>query len=85
MSVERVTISLVDGQPYGDLVRECKRQLVQHALAAAGGDTKQAARTLGIARQNFYRLMKELGVTWRRASSAERVSAALNAMKDSSL
>lgn len=70
------------GKGYSEMVRDYKRQLVQGALDAANGDTRTAAQRLGIARQNLYRLMKELGIRISRKSASERVEAAIHSVAD---
>lgn len=60
---------------YAERVRDYKRELVTEALTACRGDTKRAAQMLGVARQNLYRLMKELGVVkGQRQSFSDRES-----------
>lgn len=76
-----LNISVSVGQPYAALLRECKRQLVLQALSACGGDVSKTARLLGIARQNLYRLMKELNVSPARQGESSRVDDALKAIR----
>lgn len=75
-----ISISVGAGQSYSALLLEFKRQLVQHALTEARGSVPRAARTLGIAKQNMYRLMKELDIQPTRRRASSRLDEALHAM-----
>jgi len=52
--------------PWQEAVRAFKRELIEHALACAGGNRTQAARVLGLQRTYLLRLIRELGVAARR-------------------
>ena len=60
-----ITITLGAGEPYTDLVRECKRQIVLQTLARHGASVPEAAEALGVHVQNFYRMMRNLGLSLR--------------------
>jgi DNA-binding NtrC family response regulator len=47
---------------YQELLRETKRKLVQQALDQANGNAPQAARILGMHSNNFYRILRNLGM-----------------------
>jgi transcriptional regulator with GAF, ATPase, and Fis domain len=45
-----------------DAIAAFKRQLLAQALVGAGGNRTRAARTLGLQRTYFLRLIRELGI-----------------------
>ena len=47
---------------YQELLKETKRKLLQQALAQASGNAKQAAHILGMHPNNFYRILRNLGM-----------------------
>ncbi|MBI3937161.1 MAG: helix-turn-helix domain-containing protein [Betaproteobacteria bacterium] len=47
---------------YFQLVRDCKRQLIEAALRESGGNRAEAARQLGIQRSHLYRLIRQLEI-----------------------
>lgn len=66
-----ITITVALGRPYSDLVRDFKRSLIEQALASTGGDVGRTARILGMASQNLYRLMGELGLRATRNNQSD--------------
>jgi transcriptional regulator with GAF, ATPase, and Fis domain len=52
-----------DPRPLAERLREFKRERLRAALALADGNQTQAAESLGLHRQSFARMLKELGVT----------------------
>jgi transcriptional regulator with PAS, ATPase and Fis domain len=48
--------------PFGDARRALERTLIERALRQAGGNKAEAARILGIRRQQLYLLLKTLGI-----------------------
>ncbi len=49
-------------QPLEQAVADLERRMIRHALARAAGNKAQAARILGIHRQQLYAKLKELGI-----------------------
>ncbi len=76
--VMNITVTAT-GRPYSDLLRDVKREMVGQALAATAGDVGRAARLLGLAKSNLYRLMREVGVS---AASNQNNSATWNYQTD---
>jgi DNA-binding NtrC family response regulator len=54
--------SAADPRPLAERLREFKRARLHAALARAGGNQTQAAVSLGLHRQSFARMARELGV-----------------------
>ena len=52
-----------DPRPLAERLREFKTDRLREALARANGNQTQAAESLGLHRQSFARMLKELGVT----------------------
>jgi len=66
--VMNITVTAT-GRPYSDLLRDVKRDIVEQALAATAGDVARAARILGLAKSNLYRLMRDVGISSTRNQS----------------
>jgi len=52
----------VDGRPLSDALDVYEKELIEHALVAAGGSVAEAARRLKTDRPNLYRRMRRLGI-----------------------
>ncbi len=49
--------------PWREAIASLKRQLLEQALASAGGDWTHATRALGLKRTYFLRLIRDMGIT----------------------
>ncbi len=58
----RSDVSSSDGRTLADAMEQARRDLVLARLREHGGNRASAARSLGIDRGNFYRLLKKLGL-----------------------
>ena len=52
-----------EGTSLNEALERYERDLIRHALASAGGNVAEAARTLATDRANLYRRMRRLGLS----------------------
>ena len=51
-----------DSRPLNEIIEHCRREVIQARLLQHGGNRASAARSLGLDRGNFHRLLKKVGL-----------------------